>query len=75
MLSVKKKWFDLFTTIGVKGVCKERICPLSQDNADNLSFTTFRNGYEPHIHPIFLKVVYLDSSSRELSCDIWLFII
>ena len=52
-----KKWFDLFTTLGVEGVCKERICPLSQDDADNLSFPMLCDGYEPHIHPIFLKVI------------------
>ena len=47
----KKKWFDILTTLGVKDVCKERICWLSQDNADNLSFPMLCDDYEPHIHP------------------------
>ena len=44
---------------------------LSQDNEENLCFPMICDGYEPPIHPIIFKVVYIDRSSKELSCDIY----
>ena len=63
MTAFSKKMVWPFDHPRVEGVCKDRICWLSQDNVDNLSFTMLCDDYEPHIHPIFIKVMYLYQES------------